>query len=151
MPESLDVGHVELREAVASDREILFEHQRDPEAAAMAAFSSRDREAHAAHWAKTHADPTVIFRTIVADGEVAGNVGSRLEQGERDVGYWIGRSFWGRGIATRALEAFLAVDTERPLFAHVARHNIASRRVLAKCGFVEIGGDDEELIVRLDR
>jgi RimJ/RimL family protein N-acetyltransferase len=150
MPESLEVGHVELREALPSDREILFEHQRDPEAAAMAAFPSRDRDAYAAHWAKIHADPTTIFRTILADGEVAGNVGSWVEDGERDVGYSIGRSYWGRGIATRALEAFLALDKERPLFAHVARHNIASRRVLAKCGFVEVGGDAEELVVRLD-
>ncbi|RPJ44644.1 MAG: N-acetyltransferase, partial [Chloroflexi bacterium] len=60
-------------------------------------------------------------------------------QGEREVGYWLGREFWGRGIATQALTAFLEQVTERPLFAHVAKHNLSSRRVLEKCAFAVVG------------
>ena len=40
-----------------------------------------------------------------------------------------------RGIATCALRAFLIVDPARPLHARVAYDNVASRRVLEKCGF----------------
>jgi RimJ/RimL family protein N-acetyltransferase len=51
------------------------------------------------------------------------------------VGYWLGRSYWGRGIATRALALFLPLVPARPLYAHVASHNTGSMRVLVKCGF----------------
>jgi RimJ/RimL family protein N-acetyltransferase len=72
----------------------------------------------------------------VAHGEVVGSIASWQTDGERDVGYWIGRAHWGKGIASAALRAFLHVDRTRPLAAHVAEHNVGSRRVLEKCGFV---------------
>jgi hypothetical protein len=56
----------------------------------------------------------------------------------REVGYWLGREFWGQGIATQALALFLEEEPTRPLVAHVAKHNIGSRRVLEKCGFVVV-------------
>jgi RimJ/RimL family protein N-acetyltransferase len=49
------------------------------------------------------------------------------------VTYWIGRSYWGKGIATDALNAFLAVERSRPLHARVASDNFASHCVLEKC------------------
>ena len=74
-------------------------------------------------------------QAIVVGGQVAGNVVSFTLGGERLVGYWLGREFWGQGIATRALAAYLALETARPLHARVAKANVASRRVLEKCGF----------------
>ena len=126
---------LELREAVESDLPILFRNQADPEASAMAAFPSRDWEAFVAHRARIDANPDALVRTILVDGEVAGDIGSWREGDDRAVGYWIGRTFWGRGVATAALRAFLEVETTRPLIAHVAAHNVGSRRVLEKCGF----------------
>ena len=97
---------------------------------------------------------------IVVDGDVAGTIGSWGDADDREVTYWIGRTFWGRGVATRALEAFLAVDPTRPLHARVAADNIASRRVLEKCDFCVVGTDRgfaearaaeiDELVLRLD-
>ena len=55
------------------------------------------------------------------------------------MGYWLGSDYWGKGIATQALRQFLQIDTVRPLYAHVAKHNLGSRRVLEKCGFVVVG------------
>ena len=72
---------------------------------------------------------------------VAGNVVSFEEDGQRGVGYWIGRRFRGRGVATAALSASLEIVETRPLYARVAKHNAASIRVLEKCGF-EISGED---------
>ncbi len=75
------------------------------------------------------------------------------------MGYWIGREFWGQGIASRALDLFLQEETRRPLYAHVAVHNLASRRVLEKCGFSMVGEDrwtnpdgeqGEEYILKLE-
>ena len=71
----------------------------------MAAFPSRDWDAFVAHQKKIDADPEVLQRTVVADGVVAGSIGSWQADVDRDIGYWIGRDFWGRGVGTAALRA----------------------------------------------
>jgi len=142
-----------LREVVDDDLPLFFTHQSDPDASRMAASTTRDREPFMAHWARIRRDETVVTRTILLDGAVVGYVGSFARSGERLLGYWIGREWWGRGIATRALTSFLEHDRTRPLRARVARHNVASIRVLEKCGFELCGsqmdGDVEELTFEL--
>jgi RimJ/RimL family protein N-acetyltransferase len=152
-----------LREVRDEDLPLLFEQWADPVAAQMAAFTApdhMDRDAFERRWSRLRADATVLNRVIVVDEAVAGTIGSWGEAGEREVTYWIGRSYWGRGIATDALNAFLAVERSRPLYAHVASDNAASRRVLEKCGFRVIATEQgfaearsaeiEELVLRLD-
>ena len=136
MTEGRSAAHeVFLRPVEDGDIDTFFDHQADSAAAEMAAFPSRDKDRFAAHWAKTRADGTSLLRTVVADGAVAGNIVSWHQDGQRLVGYWIGREQWGRGIATRALARFLTEESNRPLFAHVAVHNAGSIRVLTKAGF----------------
>jgi RimJ/RimL family protein N-acetyltransferase len=152
-----------LREVQDEDLTLLFEQWADPVAVHMAAFTApdhMDRDAFERRWSRLRADDTVINRAVVDDDGVAGTIGSWGEAGEREVTYWIGRSHWGKGIATGALEAFLTVDRSRPLHARVASDNVASRRVLEKCGFRVIATDRgvaearsaeiEELVLRLD-
>ena len=127
---------VVLREFVDSDLPLFFEHQRDPEAVRMAAFASRDHDAFMIHWARIRRDPLNIICTIVCDGHVAGYIGSWIADERRLIAYWIGREFWGRGVATVALAAFAAEVKERPLHAFVAKHNVGSIRVLEKCEFL---------------
>jgi RimJ/RimL family protein N-acetyltransferase len=130
---------VTIRPVRQDDLPILFEHQRDPEANAMAAFPARDREAFMEHWHRILSDESCLARAIELDGRVAGNVGSFEFEGRREVGYWIDRASWGRGVATRALAAFLSEETVRPLFAGVVPHNAGSMRVLEKSGFERTG------------
>jgi RimJ/RimL family protein N-acetyltransferase len=135
---------VHLRSVREDDLAIFFEQQLDPEANHMAAFTSRDptdRDAFMAHWNKILGDGTATMRTIVFDGEVAGNVLLYQEEGRTEVGYWIGKDYWGKGIATRALSEFLGQIPIRPLHARAAKDNIASLRVLEKCGFAVVGED----------
>ena len=129
---------------------MFYEHQLDPEATRMAGFPARDSEPFLAHWAKILGDESVVKKTILFEGEIAGNVVSFLQAGEREVGYWIGRKFWGRGVATRALAEFLDLEVRRPLFASVARHNVASIRVLENCGFGISDEKPDELILELE-
>jgi RimJ/RimL family protein N-acetyltransferase len=148
-----------LRDVQDDDLVTLFEHQTDPEANRMANFEPRDRDAFMAHWAKILRDDSVVVRTIEVEGRVAGNVVSWEHDGERDVGYWIGRDDWGKGVATAALTAFLVELDTRPLHAHVAAHNIGSIRVLEKCGFERSSAERlpvdtdkvQELLMKLDR
>lgn len=126
---------ISLGEVTDADVEIFFEYQRDPIAVEMAAFPSREKEAHLQHWARLRADDTNITRTILFGDKVAGSIGRWVRDDKRFIGYWIGREYWGKGVATRALRTFVDLLGERPLFAHVARHNLGSIRVLEKCGF----------------
>jgi len=143
MQNSLSIQNLLLRDVVDDDLPLFFEFQLDPDANHMAAFIARDptdREAFTAHWNKILVEPTCIIRTIVCDGEVVGSVSSYEESGRPEVTYWIGRAHWGKGIATRALTAFLEqVNATRPIYARVAKDNPGSRRVLEKCGFQVIG------------
>jgi RimJ/RimL family protein N-acetyltransferase len=139
-----------LRDVIVDDLPIFFAHQLDPDATRMAAFPSRARDPFNAHWAKILADAAINKKTITFDGQVAGNIVSWEQSGEREVGYWIGKDYWGKGIGTRALSEFLRLVRTRPLFAHVAQLNIGSFRVLEKNGFKVISQDAEEYILKLD-
>jgi RimJ/RimL family protein N-acetyltransferase len=134
----------ELRELRDEDLGVLFEQWADPVAVQMAAFTAPDhmeRDAFERRWARLRADDTILNRAIVVGGQVTGTIGSWGDAGEREVTYWIGRAHWGKGIATCALRAFLLVDKARPLHARAAQDNVASRRVLEKCGFRVVGTD----------
>ena len=161
-PETSDVL---LRDVRMSDLPIFFDQQLDPDANQMAAFTAKDpadRDAFMAHWTKILGDETITIETILFNGHVAGSVLSYEdgEFGKPEVSYWIGKPYWGKGVATRALSAFLFHVKVRPLYARVVKDNIASLRVLEKCGFARIGEDKgfanargqevEEFILRLD-
>jgi RimJ/RimL family protein N-acetyltransferase len=146
-----------LRDVTEDDLAIFFEHQREPEGVRMAAFPSRDREAFFKHGREiVLGNPRNQKKTIVADGEVVGNVVAWDQDGKRLVGYWIGRAHWGKGIATAAVAELVArFETARPLYAYVAVQNVGSIRVLEKCGFRREGegvtGEDgvKEILLRL--
>jgi RimJ/RimL family protein N-acetyltransferase len=153
-----------LRDVTMSDLPIFFDQQLDPEANWMAAFTRKDpadRDAFMAHWTKILEDEANTIQTILFNGSVAGSVSSYVDEDEhREVTYWIGKLYWGKGIATCALSAFLDHSKVRPLYARAAKDNIGSLRVLEKCGFTRIGQDKgfsnargeevEEFILRLN-
>ena len=133
-----------LRDVTLADQSIFFEHQLDPDANHMAAFTAKDptdREYFDAKWEKMINDKGLIIKTIVFNGEVAGSVLSHKWFGDPEVSYWIGKEYWGKGIATRALKYFLSDLDIRPLYARVVKDNIGSIRVLEKCGFKVSGHD----------
>jgi RimJ/RimL family protein N-acetyltransferase len=149
---------VSLRDVWGSDLPLFFEQQLDPEATRMAAFPARAHAEFMAHWAKIMAEETTILQTITFRGNVAGNIVGWEQSGELKIGYWLGREYWGQGIATAALSQFLLRVKVRPLYARVAKHNIPSIRVLQKCGFTIAGedrfsdtdgGEGEEFILKL--
>lgn len=163
MREQLNQWAITLRALDDADLPIFFAHQRDREAAYMAAFTAKDPDdwpAFLAHWAKVRSDPTIITRTILVGEQVAGSVSVHSWFGEPEITYWIGREFWGAGVATAALRLFLAEVATRPLHGRAAADNRASIRVLEKCGFVKIGDDRgfanargeeiDEVVYRLD-
>lgn len=131
-----------LRETIDDDLPIFFQHQLDPVANHMAAFTAKDpsnREAFMAHWTKIRNMDSVLIRTILVDNVVVGSVLKYEDEGHPEVSYWLGREHWGKGFATQALRAFLEFFPVRPVFARASKDNIASLRVLEKCGFALCG------------
>jgi RimJ/RimL family protein N-acetyltransferase len=113
-------GTVTLRDVIEADLPVFFEFERDPVSNEMAAFPARDREAFMQHWTvNILGNDTGRKRTVLLDGEVVGNMLSWEQSGDTLVGYWIGREYWGKGVATRALTLFLTEVDTRPLHAHV--------------------------------
>jgi [ribosomal protein S5]-alanine N-acetyltransferase len=96
-------------------------------------------------WSATQASPTVW--AIDVDGEAIGGIGierhTDVERVSAEIGYWLGESFWGRGIATAALKAVTAEAFKRfeitRLYALPFADHAASRRVLEKAGYVREG------------
>ena len=137
-------GDVALQDVTEGDLPTFFEQQLDPVANHMAAFTTKDpadRDAFLAHWTKILADNSMTKKTIVFSGVVAGHIASFERFGKREVTYWVGKSFWGKGLATRALSEFLRCVKGRPLYARAAKDNVASLRVLDKNGFRICGAD----------
>src|SRR5437764_5396832 len=103
-----------LREVTQDDLPIFFEQQLDPAANYMSAFTAKDptdKDAFTAHWARILDDPTGTIKPILFDGRVAGYVASYVDQelGKPEVCYWLGKEYWGKGLATRALSEFLGI------------------------------------------
>lgn len=127
---------VRLRNVERDDLPRMYEMQLDPESNRMAVTIPRSAEAFEAHWAKVLRDPSLTAKVILLGEKVVGAVSCFTHEGQVNVGYWVSRDHWGKGIASRALELLLLEVTTRPLYAHVATSNGASLRVLQKCGFV---------------
>jgi [ribosomal protein S5]-alanine N-acetyltransferase len=124
-----------------------------PDGAAEAWISGQAREQAAGQeytYAVTSSD----------DGTLVGAIGLRPVATEREnLGFWIGRPYWGRGYATAATRAVIALafgllDIDALTASHLTR-NPASGRVMEKCGMSLLGtekrnhrGVQEEFCVR---
>ncbi|GAA4792252.1 GNAT family N-acetyltransferase [Olivibacter ginsenosidimutans] len=156
--------NIKLRPTEIADLDTLFKFQLDREGGYLAAFMPKDhtdKTAYLTKYTKLLSNPTVNNQTILVDNIIVGSI-AKFEIGDQaEITYWLGRKFWGQGIATTALKNFLDIETTRPIFGRVAFDNFGSQKILEKCGFVKIGSDKgfanarqteiEELIYKLDK
>jgi RimJ/RimL family protein N-acetyltransferase len=136
------VKNIIIRDVFIKDLATFFKNQKEPEACYMAAFTAKnpsDRNAFDSFWERILGDKSILIKTILFNNMVAGSVLKYEQSGHAEVSYWIGKEFWGKGIATGALSLFLQLFTQRPVYARSAKDNLASIRVLEKCGFIVSG------------
>jgi ribosomal-protein-alanine N-acetyltransferase len=104
-------------------------------------------QAHAGAWCGDQHRNTAYGQiwAVAVDGEAAGCISVRPDSGwlrcNAEVGYWIGRAFWRRGIASEALALVSAHAFDTPpevtrLYAPIFEHNAVSQAVARRCGFV---------------
>jgi len=137
-------GDVMLSPLHESDYALLFVFQDDEEAQFQAAGGRAHADEKAFREFLNKAQQNgAEFRAILLEGAPVGYIASfgRLEK--REISYWIGREFWGKGFASKALELWLEECSapEAGLFARVVKDHPASARVLEKNNFKPVGED----------
>lgn len=99
-------------------------------------------------------DPPATFG-IRFKGELAGVAGlvgqSDVYRLNAEIGYWIGEPFWGKGIASKAVNLLTSYGFEKlgleRIYSGIFDYNKASKRVLEKCGF-QFEGVFERAIIK---
>lgn len=145
-PERIDAAGFCLRDWRADDAHALVVHAND----AQVARCLGDRFPHPytaddAHAFIAHALHVAVEKSyaIEVNGEAAGSIGlipgEGVERHSAELGFWLGRAYWGEGIVTAAVRALLPhAWRELRLYrvqARVFADNPASMRVLERCGF----------------
>ncbi len=133
---------IELKCTTQDDLETLFLFQLDEDSNYLAAFTSKnpsDKAAYIKKWTRLLSDEKINVRTILLKNKIVGSIAKFEMGGNAEITYWIGKEFWGKGIATTALKKFLEVEKTRPLFGRIAFDNLGSKKVLENCGFSQIG------------
>ena len=145
----IDCGVCRLRPWRAGDERRLPDHANDREVW----LNLRDRFPHpytskdARQWVRFAVTRPDIRFAIEVDGEAAGGLGFELhddvERVSAEIGYWLGRRHWGRGIMSAAVSAatayaFRAFEITR-VYALPFSRNVASGRVLEKAGYTREG------------
>lgn len=127
---------IKLTPTQMHELEILYFQQQEPEANLMAAFPARDYFSFMQHWNQNIlSKANCNAYSIYYQDKLAGNILSWSQEEKTYVGYWIGKEYWGKGIASQALTKLLEIITNRPLYAYVVEHNKGSIRVLEKLNF----------------
>lgn len=142
----LDCGGCQVRPWHSDDAPALIRHANNPRVAENLRdrFPSPYTPADAEAWLSivTQGEPLLDFAIVVDDEPVGGiglALGSDIERVSAEVGYWVGEAYWGRGLATDALRAFvpwaMGSFALTRLYATTFAQHHASRRVLEKSGF----------------
>ena len=133
---------INLRPTKLSDLDNFFQFQLDEEANYLAAFTPKDpkdKKAYMDKHSRLLDDTEVNYQTIIIGSDIIGSIAKFMMGNDAEITYWIDRNYWGRGIATKALNQFLVMEKTRPIFGRVVNDNYGSQKVLEKCGFTKIG------------
>ena len=133
-----------LRPWSESDASALYRLAHDPDVGLNAGWKPHASERESAEIIRDVLSKPEFFAIVMKlTGHIIGSIGLHPMENEPDgcleLGYWIGKPYWGCGFATEAARALLRYGfTELELgeirCAH-APDNTRSRRVIEKCGF----------------
>jgi RimJ/RimL family protein N-acetyltransferase len=147
----METERIILRPWLDSDAESLFKYASDPELGPRAGWPPHKSVEESREIIRTLFSVEGMWAVIWKEtGEPIGCVGYlpasssnlRIDDDECEVGYWIARPYWGKGICTEALEMVINHCHEKgftTLWGSYFPSNPASGRVMEKCGFVDTG------------
>jgi [ribosomal protein S5]-alanine N-acetyltransferase len=114
-------------------------------------------EEMAAEWiASVLAGEEGVVFAIIRSGALIGCTGYRAFGGDHaELGYWIGKPYWGMGYATEAVRALIVHAFEADRFDYLTvghfSDNPASERIIAKFGFTPLARIERESAARGDK
>ena len=171
----METDRIILRPWLEEDAPALFKYASDPEVGPRAGWPPHRSLDESREVIRTVFSGEGMWAVVLKEtGEPIGCAGylpaslSNLEisEGQCEVGYWIARPYWGRGICTEALRLIVRYCFEEKgfsvLWGDYFPENPASGRVMEKCGFsdtglttmcpnLEVGSDRPVRVMRLDR
>ena len=148
----METERILLRPWQDSDAETLFKYASDPEVGPRAGWPPHKSVEESLEIIRTVFNAEGMWAVIWKEsGEAIGCVGYlpasasnlKIAEDHAEVGYWIARPYWGKGICTEAL--LMVIDycfNEKgftTLWGDYFPSNPASGRVMEKCGFVDTG------------
>lgn len=144
----LETKRLLLRPWRLEDAEDMYELAREPEIGAGCGFNAHKSVDESRDIVRMFMSSRATFAVVQKDlGRVVGTAGLKLgdecslgsTEDECDIGYWIGKPFWGNGYAPEAVLALLQLAFEelrlKRVWAGYFDGNEKSKRVLEKCGF----------------
>jgi len=142
----IDLGNIILRNWQPKDVKSLAKHANNKKIwdNLRDGFPYPYTELAAKQWISiANEDNPLTNFAIEYKGTAIGGIGIILKSDvfrmNAEIGYWLGEKYWNKGISTKAVTAMVGYSFENfeitRLFAHVFESNIASSRVLDKCGF----------------
>ena len=148
----METDRLILRPWRESDAEALFKYASDPDVGPRAGWPPHKSVEESLQIIKTVFNtPTMWAVELKETGEAIGCVGYlpasasnlQIPDDQCEVGYWIGKPYWGRGICTEALRLVIDycfnVKHYTVLWGDFFPSNPASGRVMTKCGFIDTG------------
>lgn len=145
LPDRIETGRLSLRMPVRSDVPAIAKLANDAEIYAMTSLPHPYDESDAQHFVDTIARSRSehAYAITLRDGTLVGMIGLHLSTDPiPEIGYWLGRAYWGVGFATEAargvIETLYRIGQCSTLSAKARSENRASRAVLEKLGFVRM-------------
>ena len=148
----METDRILLRPWRESDAEALFKYASDPDVGPRAGWPPHKSVEESLQIIKSVFNtPTMWAVELKETAEAIGCVGYlpasvsnlQIPDDQCEVGYWIGKPYWGRGICTEALRLVIDycfnVKHYTVLWGDFFPSNPASGRVMTKCGFIDTG------------
>lgn len=146
---TLETSRLILRPWREEDAESLFRYASDPAVGPIAGWPPHTDVEHSRQIIRTVFSAAETYAVVLKkDEQPVGSIGLISHQnssltrgaGQAELGYWIGRPFWGQGLIPEAANALLRRGFEELgltcIWGGYFDGNERSRRVMEKCGFV---------------
>lgn len=148
----METERILLRPWRESDSKALFKYASDPDVGPHAGWQPHKNEEESLEIIRTIFSGEGMWAVVWKEsGEAIGCVGFltasqsnlAIEEDQCEIGYWIAKPYWGKGICTEAMR--LVVDYchnkkgYTKLWGSYFPSNPASGRVMEKCGFQDTG------------
>ena len=147
--EMIETARLILRPWQESEADSLFKYAGDPDIGPIAGWPQHTSAQHSLEIIRTVFSAPETYAVVLKEtGEPVGSCGTMstdglhsatMKPGEAEVGYWIGKPYWGQGLIPEAVNALLqrcfnelALDA---VWCGYYDGNIKSKRVCEKCGF----------------